>query len=427
MIGSRKAAVIVAVGLLAGPALAGCLEDKAGGNPGSQNASESGSGDGALDKSTVKQKIRESLPMATEGQEDKSDLPARVSIEGSVTNDSGTVSFGLLVDKPDKFMAFSMDMKGLSKAGSTTPSKGTFIMGQHGKVTTFGFANETSTGFAAWYNKSADPVDELDEDTTSANQPGQGSSSPFGDVNPTKILENVTERFDGNASWSISRVQHEGRPAVEAHVRRTKEGATYEVTAVVWTDAERIAKVNGSIEAEDPSTLGEGVSEGTFTFEFAYGDDASHEYAKEVRRAASLAFKDQDDLSAFGGGDEASKSYTVKPTPADGIVPLEKATAIVSGSSGVGSSDDGKLRMPLEDGSASAGDVRATFEDVDGDGLVSPGDQLGITALGDGSASSYSLTLLDEVTGVKVSPGVPAAALLAAVGGLAALAGRRRS
>lgn len=431
MIGSRKAVVVLTVGLLAGAALAGCLEDSSqGGSPGAGNASDTGTDAGGLDKSTLQETVRDSVPMMTQDDEGDSEVPDRFSMEGRFENDSATVAFGILLDKPGKLMILSMDMAGLSNqagATSSTPKKGTFIMGQHGKVTVFGFGNESGTNLAAWYNASAEPVDELETgDDSSAGGAGQGSSSPFQDLDPKSLMENVTQEMDGNASWSAERITHEGRPAVKAEIHKTEEGVTYDLTTIVWTDANRMAYLNGTIEADDPSALDEGVSEGTFEVDFSYGDQASNQHEQEVVRAASLAFKDEEDLSAFGTGDAKTENYTIKPTPVDGVVPLEEATAIVQGSSGFGSSSGDPLRMPLEEGSASNGKVSVAFDDADGDDLVSPGDELTLTALGDGSASSYSLTLLDEKTGVKVSPGAPAAALLAAVAGLALATRRRR-
>lgn len=419
--------VLVAVGLVAGPALAGCLEDGGGGSAASDGESASGGSGDDLGTTEIRETVQGSLPISSSGEETESDMPERFGIEGSFENDSTSMAFGMLLNKPRDLMVFSMEMTG-SEGFTSTSSRaenGTLVIGQHGKVTVMGVGNETGTPLAGWYNESAEPVDEL----SSPDGPGESGDGPsfFQGADPVSIVENVTDEVEGGESdWSGSRTTHEGKPAVRATITKTKEGVTTNLTAIVWTGSGHLALLKGSIEAQDPADLEEGLSEGTFRFDFSYGDDAETEYTREVVRAASLVFKDKESISAFGSSGNKSETYTIKPTPADGVVALEDAVAVASPSGGFGSSEGGDegLELPLEDGSASNEKVRLSFVDADDDGLVSPGDEITLTVLGDGDTSSYSLALEDEVTGVRVSPGASVVAVLALVGGLAAL--RRR-
>lgn len=432
MVGSRKAVVLAALVLVTGPALAGCMEDETAGDgaPSAGNASGDGSG---TDTSDVRNMVRESLPLSgTKDASSDSETPDRISVNGRVDNGSGPMSFGILLDKNRELMVVSFGAENIEGASPLTPSKldGTMIVGQHGKVTGFGVFNETTKGLAAWYNESSEPVSEMVKGDEAPATPGQGeagSVSPFSpEFAPTTLLENVTSQTDANATWSASKTTHQGKSALQAHVHDEQDGVTYDITAIAWTDPTRLAHLNGSIEAEDPSDLGEGMTSGTFEMSFGYGKDAAHPHEEGFVRAASLTFEDDDDMSTGWGTEDAgpTKNYTIKPTPADGAVPLDEATALVTSSSSA--SEEPVLELPLEEATASNDDVELTYGDVDGDGLVSPGDTLSLTALGDEDASGYSLALEDEQTGIKVSPGAPLAAALAALGAGAAAPRRRR-
>lgn len=329
------------------------------------------------------------------------DAPANtvvMSIEGDLFDDMG---------EPDEDPFFPNPFEGATG----------FLFGQVGKTTFFGGL----PGLIGLYNESAEPIegwDDFKESQERGPEDEEGAEDDEADLSdPFEIFE-ALEDFPEDATIEAHEATFMGEEALELLISWGEGNGTSTLQAVVFTDPARPAFFEGTFA--DPTSDDPMERDGTMRIEFTYGHGADHPRLDDLQRLSSLVFLTVDDMNPFGMGaqSEGPKEYTIQPSDHGGTVALDDVTLHVQ------EDQEDVLTLALEAGSAENEKVRATFEDVDGDGSVSEGDTITVEDLS-GEDATYSIALEDEETGLMVVPGL-ALVLLLALSGLVAVSRRRR-
>lgn len=133
---------------------------------------------------------------------------------------------------------------------------------------------------------------------------------------------------------------------------------------------------------------------------FLYGAAATHPWVDALARAATMAVLDKPAFKAvqLQPRESTNHTWTVEASPSNATVPLTEAELRLYPRSGPERNAPLAV-LPLEDGNATSPVAELGFEDTDGDGVVSAGDQITvrITRARD-DLSDYSVALADETT-----------------------------
>lgn len=397
---------MLAFSLLLGTALAGCME----GGPG---------GDGS---DLTSEEARTEVETALETLEGNTTVyGSKVSVNVTFTNetDEGTETgyMDMYLDADLGEVVLRMAGEGFSGSGSSGGSSlGYLVVGRMGQTAIFGGDGSIISG----YNDSAaspsafDSLDELNPGT-----PG-GSDS-----NPTFLFEALQKNLTQNVDeFTAEDITYQGEEALEIKSTGDEEsGASLRV--VIWKEPKRPALIEGRVTEEAAQNNPNLEEPGEITMRFQYGDDATLEMRDDLTRVETLTFMSSEDASTTPG-QEGWLNHTIQPSRdiPEGEVSLDEVTARVMNQTFGGQGEE-VLAVSLDQGSAESDEARFTYEDADGDGMVSEGDEIRVERLDENA--SLSLELEDTVTGLKVTPSLAALGALAAAGAAAALLrGRRR-
>jgi hypothetical protein len=118
-----------------------------------------------------------------------------------------------------------------------------------------------------------------------------------------------------------------------------------------------------------------------------------------------------------------TRTRTVQPSHEPGLVSLEEAEVHLLDNRP--RTEDPVLALPAETGATTTADAKLVYEDVDGDGHVSPGDEIRFTALSE-DATGWTIAMHDEQTGMRTMVPAPSLAAVALLLAGVALLHRRR-
>lgn len=368
-------------------------------------------GDGGPDQQLSEQTVRSRFQQAASFLENADNwtgkkrvrLDMQVRDAGSVDGlDGQSGNFTMFVDAEDEVAIANME----TRSGGRGP--GTLVVAQVHKTS---FMGNEKDGFLGIYNESAEPVDGLEQ----VDQPGSRSYSSTGTGSFLSVL-NQTENIPPNASLTWELRTYEGKDALSLNITHENATSKTQLTWILWTDPDRPALVDGRVvDKESDATA-------TVRVEFQYGDEATHHLESGLKRLESMTFLNQSQSSATSSGEGPYKNFTIQPSAHPGRVALEEATAVVKNNTGEASAEV-FLELPLEEGSAQSEEVRLTFDDADGSGTVTPGDEFVMKQRDENV--TLLLTVEDEKTGLVLLPAPGSLAGFAALA-TAALAARAR-
>jgi hypothetical protein len=406
IVGSNQVWIAAAMMVLA--AFAGCAGDQAvdDGEPGSDPGGESSQTESARSSYTS------AMSVLDQGAEDADRVGMSMSFEPSNESDDESGSMDALYDKDAKLTVMTLT-GAFAEAGDGQQSQNfdQLLAGQVAKTSFFGFPPEVFS----FYNESAEKPDGF---TSIDASPDTGSSSDD-DSGPTEFLKDLSEDPPEDAEFETSEVTHEGQAAAEITATYTVNASSYDVRVVSYTDPQRPALVEGSVDnPSDPSKAG------SFSMTFTYGEDATHEHEEAVKRveAMTIASEEAKQNAMAQGGNQRFTNHTVQPSQNAGSISLEEVEVHVreSGDGQPSGEQSSVLEMPAEEGEASGDNVTVRFLDEDDNGAVSPGDRIVLEDENLDDGKSYSAVLHDEKTGFNVTP-APSIAAIAALVGLVAL------
>ncbi len=424
--------------------LAGCatVTDEAADGIG-DDAGEDGADADAPRGPTSEAEARRTFQMAMKGLNPGEEADANVSppdrfafvfeLRASEDGEEFTSEMSFFMDNPADIMI--MEMSGEAFQDETTSSSGmgmggvmsdgSFVMARYHKTTFFG----STDSLAAFYNESAEPVDDWDdlEEDAVPSSVGDESDEEQSFSDPMGFLEEMDDPpLDAEVTYRST--TYNGDPAVEIHLSYDNATETVDMTATILLDPP-FEGTDGPLPAQlevtfTDKTAGNGTGTGTLLYTFSYADQADHDLLEPLARAESLTFSDQSSMEGMFGfgsdGQATNRSWTIKPAKNSGSVPLAEVEArLVSQAT-----DEPLLAMPLEEGTAETSDLRLTYTDADGDGHVSEGDEILVEELSN-ETGGYTLQLYDEETGLAVTPGIGLWAALVGVTASALILRRR--
>jgi len=403
---------LVAVLLLAAP-MAGCLQpvgeavqDAVGdeGDPAGNTSAEASSGDESVEtQASVEESYRAAF--------DSLDPETGVLEEFAVT-----MHIEPLADAETRQVDANFYLSVSNETAVVSFTNGTASPEQAGDVERFLIGAVHHTGFLGTpnavmgtYNESGSWEDQADNLTQSS--PDSATMDPTENViEPTALFTDV-EALPDEAIQDSRETTYEGREALEVDVHHQNETGTANLTVILDRDDHRPFSVEGTLS--NASSL-EGPAR--IEMSFAYGGEATHPLADELRRLETMTIQNASDASLTVSTAEP-KTWTVQPSQNPGLIPLEEVEVLAESSTpGQGSMASGgetQLSLPAEEGQVESEDARLVYEDVDDDGHVSPGDEIRFTPLSS-NATSWSVMLEDEKTGMRMVP-APAVALVGMV------------
>lgn len=250
--------------------------------------------------------------------------------------------------------------------------------------------------------------------------PGQTGNGPDAFL---QALQDVPE----GAEVTERTITYEGQPATEMNVSYENATSSGDLRVVILHGPDRPALVEGTLTGPhvDLTTGGSDDGQGgTVRMTFAYGADATHPQEEAMIRAEAMTLST--DSPMLGGSSGTGDGTTViQPSINPGLIPLEEVQVHLQLPDLNGSIErsDPLLSLDAEDGETEIDGLVLRYEDTDGDGFVSPGDRVGYESNAS-NFSGYSVTLEDEVTGMKMTPAPGLAAIV--LGALSAGALLRR-
>lgn len=423
--GSNRArwALITGV-LLLTVAFAGCAQDQAPGEDPS---------DGSEDVSQAE--ARSSFQKAMDVFQDSAQDQDRIQMRMEFTTPNGTGEQTGTVDAlydADQNMSI-MSMSGMFAEGTSGPG----ASGPSGSIDVFVAAQVHKTSFfgvppsvLGFYNESQEPPEGFTSVDASPDAGGSdGDSGTFSD--PTTLMSDLSEEPPEEAEFTATETTHKGQEATEITATYRQDNATYDVRVIVYTETGLPALLEGEVTPDEDAPSKKEA--GSFSVEFAYGEDATHEHEQAFVRLESMTYSTGEPQGMMMG-QQSSERYTnrtIQPSQNPGLVPLEEIQVQVTSESqgsmagGENGTEPVLTLDPDEQTTAENENVSVTYEDADGDGAVSPGDRIVLEDLNTSDSERFSLQLHDEVTGMNLTPGLGVLSLLAGVA-LAAV-GRRRA
>lgn len=395
---------MLALSLILGSALAGCM-----GGPGD------GGGDSALTSEEARNEIQTALSTL---QNSTSEFGKKVSVNVTYTNDTADPPtkgyMEMYLDAELDEVIFRMAGQGFSGGGSGGSSPGYLLVARMGKTAIFGADDQ----LLAAYNDSAEDITAF----KSLSQLNPGAPGT-GDSDPTFLFDAIQQNLTKDVeTFTAKQITYQGKKALEIKSAGTSEESA-SLRFVIWTEPQRrIALIEGRVSEEAAENSDNLQAPGHIKITFQYGSDASMDMRDDLVRVESMAYLEQGDTSPRGQSGRWT-NHTIQPSrdlPA-GEVALDEVVAHVTNRA-FGGSSEVVLNMTLSQGTAESDEVRLTYEDVDGNSMVSEGDEIRMERLDENA--TLSLQLEDTVTGLKVSPSATALGALAAAGAAALLARR---
>lgn len=416
--------IALAVGLLMLAPLAGCLEPVGeaaqdavrDGAPAEETGEEDAAGEAEAD-GLEEDEVSETYESAFKRVEPGNETLDRVSmdIHIDVRTEEEVFDVGAYWNSRDKIVVVSFEN---GTPGAENPVQSDMMEGL-----LFGTVNKTTflgvpPALMTDYNES----ETWEEDPFNFSDAGSEDSQATGSSGDSMDFSSMLDELDelpeeANVSWNT--ITYEGDRAHEIEVQHENETAYLDLRAVVDLENERPLLLEGTFANDTQERVYLEVA-------FAYGEDADHEYADDLVRMEAMAITREDNRSLLGGSNE-TQNWTVLPSQNPGTIPLEEVEVHLQSDQGGTSptNSETQAKLPAEDGRLVTEHVELVYEDSDGDGAVSPGDEIRFTPLSE-EAQSWSLSLYDEETGMRSMPGPGFAAVLASLAGLGLLARERR-
>lgn len=342
------------------------------------------------------------------GEDDEVD---RVSMDLSATKLETQERFEITAfwDEEERVAAMTFENGTQAEGQARLGSMEGVLIGSVGETTFFGVPPQLATYHDENKTWEDEPFNVSSEETGS-----RASSQDM--LDPASMVDQM-EALPEEANVTSSTVTHEGEQARQIQVAHDNETATIDARVLVDPDTERPLLVEGVVN--DANTE-EGPID--LSMAFTYGDQADHAYADELVRLEAMAV--DSGTSSMFGGTSANTTLTVQPSVNPGTIALDAVEVHAFTTSDEGTQAQVQMRLPAEDGRLSTENGELVYEDKDGDGHVSPGDEIRFTPSSD-EASRWSVGLYDEETEMRTVPGVGVSALAASLAGLAGLVGRR--
>lgn len=424
---SPALAIGIAVSLLLLAPLAGCLEpigeatqdaltdgsreQRSSGSQHDQAPKAEEAGDGESSR-LQEDDVAETYESAFSSVEPGKESPDRVSwdVHAEENASGNVVDMSLHWNARDKVAVMSFQ--------NGTPGNERRVQSETDRPLVFGTVDKTSfvgspSHLAADYNESGN----WNDDTFNLSDMGTSGSSGEG-LDVSSMVEEIDDLPESaNVEWKS--ITHEGKDAYEIEIEHENETDSIDMRAVVEADTERPLLVEGTFEN---ATSGPTYLDMTF----AYGEDAGHEHADKLLRMEAMAL-------TTGNGSPVTNSPTVNetytltvlPSQNPGMIPLEEVEVRLQNTSGGPSTDPvTEVSLPAEDGRIVNDQLELVYDDVDGDGAVSPDDEIRFKPLSE-EAASWHVMLYDEKTQTHMAPGFEVWAALAAIAGLATVSRRR--
>jgi len=378
----------------------------------------------------VEQAVGSSFVEVDQAQEE---IPRRsASITMEPLDGEGTFHMGVLFDPVDRTAIVSFE--GLSQIQPSEPATSQSLMGDmdgilFGQIHQTTFVGTPSSAITVYnesadWNESASNLTDLEDEMSLTSS----SSSTSDSLSPQQLAHNLTgelEDLPGEATVSDRTITYQGDPAREIHVQHDNATTSLDLRFVLAQDTERLLAMNGTVEEADGEPPFDDGARIDATF--GYEDEVHHRYEEDLHRLASMAILTPEDTE----GTLASPSYevndtrtrTVQPSHDPGLVSLEEAEVHLLDNRP--RTEDPVLALPAETGATTTADAKLVYEDVDGDGHVSPGDEIRFTALSE-DATGWTIAMHDEQTGMRTMVPAPSLAAVALLLAGVALLHRRR-
>lgn len=424
--------VALVAGLLAVAPLSGCLEPigeatqqaLAGENATQQKTAPEAEDEAELAEDEIAATYEAALsPVDAEDTDDEPFERAHITMDVESLEDAPEESahFEVSIDDAEEVFIMSLEdyQTGDSEELAGLEAGESILFGVVHKTTLAGVPPELVATYDAnstWENVTG--TDSSDEEASPS------SSQPLDDIpEPDEIVEDLEDVPDG-AEIEARTVEHEGEQRLEITLQHDNGTESMDVRLLVDTERELPVLLEATYrEAEEVTSIDEGAH---VRAAFAYGEDASyHDYREELIRLEAMTIHDEAGETFSYVEINETETWTLKPSKNPGLVPLEEVEVQLRGTSGGFASDsEAKLTLPAEEGQLVTEDATLAYEDVDGDGHVSPGDEVRFTPHTE-QAQGWSIAMHDEETGMRTVPGPGLGALVAGLAGLGLVARRR--
>ncbi len=401
-------------------ALAGCA--------GPTTDEPGGTGSSELSAAEARQAYASALKVLEEGASEVDRVGLSMAFEALSGDEQGTGQVDGLFDEAQQLAIMSMSGSIFDEGGDMPVGPGgeTFLFGQVAKTSFFG----APPSLIGMYNESAEPVEgftAVDSTPESGVESGEGSL-----FDPTTFLGALESELPDDAEVSYAVVQHEGQAAIEINVTYAEDDASFDVRVVILEATELPALIETTFT--DPNATDPSERDGRVTMAFTYDEQATHEHEEALVRLETMTLLDENAVDPFGMGaqedDGRFSNATIQPSINPGLIPLDELEIHIDADTGApgmdGQETGAVLTMGAEEGVRENDQVRVSYEDVDEDGHVSPGDRIILEDLNTTDGERYALVLHDEVTGFNLVPGVTAWLAMALLAGVA-VARRNRS
>lgn len=247
-----------------------------------------------------------------------------------------------------------------------------------------------------------------------------GENSGFGAIAaPEDMLAALRDENVTVESVTPTTLRGKGALKVEMTYLDPETNTTQEVTAWLFQNPARVARLEMVLPE---STEGDDSFGGALmAVEMLYDREVTLDVPPGLSRAIGMRWESNRERFSFGFGDE-DDGPEVWTFQTSGGIALSEVLAEVGAPAEPGDLGEPEWSMALSAGTMTQNGVTLTFDDADGDGLLSANDTLTIVRE-DGAEASVSLK--DTVSGYRVVPGAGLWLAGLALAGVALLARRR--
>lgn len=400
-------------------AIGGAAQDalRSGGSGASEDDSSPDEGpDGDLSEGQTAHPYEAALATVTPSDEEVLRFSMAIEIEPLEDSEQESSRMKLFVDSQEHVMVLSVTNRSGGLSSSPSTDVDTAVVGAVANTSFLG----TSKALLGIYNESRSWDQDWGNLTNLAGSMANNNSGPAPELtDPSSLLEEMKDVPD-DAEISSTETTYDGQPALELHVAYANATQEVDSTLVVARDTNRALHLEATVRGSGSGTL---TGPGHVTVDFSYDAEATHPYSDELVRLETMTLTGSDDL-VLGGYNE-TRSWTVQPSQNPGLIPLDDVEVHVQDSWKQDLSGGGaQIVLPAEQGRLATPNATVVYDDVDGDGHISSGDEIRLIA-NSTQAGSWSVALYDEETEMRVLPAPGLLAVVAAVG-LVALTIRRR-
>lgn len=209
-------------------------------------------------------------------------------------------------------------------------------------------------------------------------------------LQPSSFLATL-EDAPPNASLAWNETTHRGEEVHEVDVEHTNETHLLDVTVRIDPDTGQLRHAEGEVWQqgllEEPMAI---------EVEAAYGPEADHAFRQELVRLEAMTYVEGDRRPVGSVG-----TWTIQPSRSPSLVDLDEIEVQLWKPALDPADAELQASLPAEEAQTGTADARLAYEDVDGDGHVSPGDEVSFEA-DSRDARTWRLALHDEATGLRL-------------------------